>query len=86
MDSTNRPSPPKSSPVRDINAVLRDHDKELMAIPGVVGVYVGLLEDDKTPCLKVMAVKKTPEFERRIPKNLEGYPVRIEETGIIRPF
>ncbi|HEV2842154.1 MAG TPA: hypothetical protein VGW39_12585 [Chthoniobacterales bacterium] len=39
------------SPQRDINAVLRDHDTELLAIPGVVGVYVGLLEDGKTPCL-----------------------------------
>ena len=35
-------SPP---PKRDINAVLRDHDKELMAIPNVVGVYVGVLGD-----------------------------------------
>jgi len=39
-------SPP---PKRDINAVLRDHDKELMAIPNVAGVYVGVLGDGKTP-------------------------------------
>ena len=30
--------------LRDINAVLADHDDELLAIPGVVAVYVGLLE------------------------------------------
>lgn len=71
---------------RDINAVLRDHDRELMAIPDVVGVYVGLLEDNKTPCLKVMVVQKTPELERRIPKSLEGYRVELDVTGVIRPL
>ena len=71
---------------RDINAVLKDHDKALMTVPGVVGVYVGLLEDGKTPCLKVMVVRKTSELVRTIPKTLEGYPVVVEETGVIRPL
>lgn len=74
------------SPKRDINAVLRDHDTELLAIPGVVGVYVALLEDGKTPCLKVMLARKTAETERAIPKTLEGYPVVSEVTGEIRPM
>ncbi len=71
---------------RDINAVLKDHDKELLAIPGVVSVYIGLLPDDKTPCLKVMVVKETEELQRRIPKTIEGYPVYIKESGVIRPL
>ena len=71
---------------RDINAVLRDHDKELLAIPGVVGVYVALLEDGKTPCLKVMLARASAETERAIPKTLEGYPVVTELTGEIRPM
>ncbi len=70
----------------DINAVLKNHDKELLAIPGVVGVYVGLLPDDKTPCLKVIVVKETEDLKGRIPKSIEGYPVRIEESGVIRPL
>jgi hypothetical protein len=74
------------SPKRDINAVLRDHDKELLAIPGVVGVYVAVLEDGKTPCLKVMLARKTPEADRDIPKSIEGYPVVSEVTGEIRPL
>jgi len=73
-------------PLRDINEVLEEHDEQLMAIPGVVGVYVGLLEDDQTLCLKVMVVKKTAELERTIPKSLEGHPVVVEETGVIRPL
>jgi hypothetical protein len=70
----------------DINAVLRTHDRELLAINGVVGVYVGALDDGKTPCLKVMVVAKTVELERAIPKTLEGFPVIIEVTGEIRPL
>ncbi len=73
-------------PKRDINAVLRAHDKELMAIPGVVGVYVGLQADQKTPCLRVMAMKKTRELQQAVPKSLEGYKVEVDETGAIRPM
>jgi hypothetical protein len=71
---------------RDINDVLRAHDKELLAIPGVVGVYVGALADEKTPCLKVMLARKSDEIERAIPKTLEGYPVVTEVTGEIKPL
>jgi hypothetical protein len=82
----NQTAQQESMTQKDINAVLKDHDKELLAIPGVVGVYVGLLPDDKTPCLKVMVVKETEDLKRRIPKTIEGYPVRIEESGVIRPL
>ena len=77
---------PASAPLRDINAVLADHDKELLAISGVVGVYVGLLSDRKTPCLKVMLARKDPSLKRRIPREIEGHPVVTEVTGEIRPL
>ena len=70
---------------RDINEVMKEHTDELMAIPGVVGVYIAALEDG-TPCIKVMVIEKTPELERIIPNVLEGYPVVIVETGEIRPL
>jgi len=73
-----------STPKRDINAVLAAHDKELLAIPDVVGVYVGTLEDRRTPCLKVMLARKTAKSERAIPRTIEGYPVVVEVTGEIR--
>lgn len=73
-------------PQKDINEVLRAHDKELMKIPGVVGIYVGLAEDAVTPCLKVMVERKTPDLEKKIPKSLEGYPVFLDQSGIIRPM
>jgi len=74
-----------SSSKRDINAVLAAHDKELLAIPGVVGVYVGTLEDRRTPCLRVMLARKTAE-SRKVPQSIEGYPIIMEVTGEIRPL
>ena len=78
----NEPATPK----RDLSAVLADHGPRLMAIPGVVGVYIGQLGDGRTPCLKVMLARKTPENERAIPRTLEGFPVVTEVTGEIRPM
>ena len=76
-----------NSPVarRDINAVLAAHDKALLAIPGVVGVYVGALDDGR-PCLKVMLADNNREAEQKIPSVIEGYPVVTEVTGEIRPL
>jgi len=74
------------SPRRDINAVLAAHDRQLLALPAVVGVYVGVLADGRTPCLKVMLARPTPETERRIPREIEGYPVVAEISGEIRPL
>ena len=80
-------SPKRSTaPPRDINLVLADHDKEFLCIPGVVGVYIGLLPDDKTLCLKVMLARTDAALEQRIPHTVEGYPVRTEVTGVIRPL
>jgi hypothetical protein len=73
-------------PNRDINAVLAAHDKELLAIPDVVGVYVGTMEDGRTLCLKVMLARKNPESERKIPRTIEGYRVVTEVTGDARAF
>ena len=71
--------------MRDIDSVMIENTDSLMKLPGVVGVYRGELED-RTPCIKVMVVKKTKELEARIPKKLDGYPVVTEETGEIRPL
>jgi hypothetical protein len=73
-----------SSPNRDINTVLAAHDKELLAIPDVVGVYVGTTGDDRQLCLKVMLARANPESERKIPRMIEGYPVVTEVTGEIK--
>ena len=75
-----------SSPRRDINAVLRDHERKLLAIKNVVGVYVGLEENGRGSCLRVMLLQDDPETRRAIPFEIEGYRVISEITGQIRPL
>ncbi len=67
---------------KTIDEVLKDHTVELMSLPGVIGTAQGLCDDN--PCIKVYVIKKTPELDQKIPDNLEGYQVMIEETGEIR--
>lgn len=67
---------------KGIEEVLREHARGLMSIPGVVGTAQGLCND--RPCIKVFVIKKTAEVEEKVPDNLEGYPVTMEETGEIR--
>jgi hypothetical protein len=80
--------PRSSSPgrSRDINDVLVAHDKELLAVPDVVSVYVGTLEDGRTLCLKVMLARKNAQSARRIPRVIEGFPVLTEVSGKVRAF
>jgi len=70
---------------RGINVVKEAHEAEFLALRGVVGVYIGQT-DTGDSCIYVMIAKKNPDLERRIPASLEGYPVRVQETGEIRPM
>ena len=65
-----------------IEKVLGEHTDVLMSIPGVVGTAQG--QRAGKPCIKVFVIKKTPELLNKIPSTIEGYPVAIQETGIIR--
>ena len=69
--------------IDDAIRVMDAHVKELMAIPGVVGVAVGALDDGK-PCIQLLVAKDTPELRTLVPKEIEGYTIVIEETGEIR--
>jgi len=80
------PETERGTPEMSIDEAIRvmdAHVNELMAIPGVVGVAVGALDDGR-PCIKVLVAKKTPEHDARIPKEIERYPVVIDVTGEIR--
>ena len=68
--------------VSSIEAVLKEHTKELMSLPEVVGTGQGLCNN--RPCIKVYVIKKTPELDQYIPNMLEGYKVMIEVTGKIQ--
>jgi hypothetical protein len=66
-------------PKKPIEQVLKEYTADLMSLPGVVGTGQGLCSGQ--PCIKVFVIKRTAKLEKRIPKNLEGYPVVIQETG-----
>ncbi len=73
----------------DIAGILDRHDEALMALPGVIGVYMGAVDPDEDPlrlCIRVMVLKVTPELRKRIPDTLEGCPVIVEESDPIRPL
>jgi hypothetical protein len=69
---------------RPIEDVLKDHTPELMAIDGVVGTAQG--EQHGRPCILVFLASDTAELRRRIPAQIEGYPVKLQVTGEITPL
>jgi hypothetical protein len=71
---------PMPAPSRSLTDVLATHTPQLMAIPGVVGTAESRTADGK-PCILLMVARLTPELRAKLPLELEGWPVRIEETG-----
>jgi len=65
-----------------VEEVLKKYTQNLMTISGVVGTGQGLC--DGKSCIKVFVVKKTPELEDKVPEELEGYLVKIKETGMFK--
>lgn len=72
-------------PTQDIKTVMEAHVDELMATEGVTAVAIGEL-DDGTPCIMVYIVKESDELMARIPGKLDGHPVVVEVSGVIRPM
>jgi hypothetical protein len=65
-----------------IQDVLREHTPQWMAIGGVVGTAIGELEG--RPCIVVFVAEGSAELGRKIPADVEGYRVVVEETGEFR--
>lgn len=68
---------------KSIDAVLAAHNDSLMAIPGVLGTAAGRCAG--APCIRILVSRVTEEIRRRIPRELEGFPVRVDVTGPIVP-
>jgi hypothetical protein len=64
---------------KTIVQVLKEHTPELMSIPGVVGTAEGRYKGK--PSVEVYVVRLTPELRKRIPATLDGYTVRVKQTG-----
>jgi hypothetical protein len=70
---------------KSIDQVLRENQDMLLSIPGVQGFYQGVLEDG-SDCIVIMIDKLTEENQEKFPDTLEGYPVKIEVGGEIKPL
>jgi hypothetical protein len=68
----------------NINQVHKKYTDSLMKINGVTGVGIG--KDKNKDCLVVFVKSLTSDIKKKIPKNLEGFKVKLEETGEIRAF
>lgn len=66
-------------PAKTIEQVLRENTDKWMAISGVEGTAIGLLEGK--PCIKIFTSSKIIQLRERIPSLIEGYSIIIEETG-----
>lgn len=69
---------------RSIDDVLALHTPRLLAIPGVVGTAQG--EEEGRPVILVFVVRDTEALRAVISDRIEGYGVRVQETGEIRPL
>jgi len=70
-------------PKEEIRQILATHSPDWLKIPGVQGAVIG--DDEGQLCIQILVEASTRELERHIPDRIEGYPVRIVETGPIRP-
>lgn len=70
---------------KSIDEVLRKYSDWLMSQPNVNGVCIEEYPNGE-PYIKVFVTKLTKVAKERIPKQLEGYNVEIEEIGEIYPL
>ena len=86
MASCSGSGPRQEDPVssRTIEEVLATHTDSLMSLPSVVGTAIGLC--DGVPCIRVLVSDSSAASRRKIPNRLDGYLVRVDATGPLRPL
>ena len=79
-----QPGPPDNEELggvvnRGIEEVQEAFTREWMDLPGVVGTGIGLCEDQ--PCIKVFVAGPIEQLRDRIPNEVDGHRVVLEQTG-----
>ena len=57
-----------------------------MAMPGVMGVGIGLAKNSQEKVIKVYVNRLAALQVARIPTEIEGYPVEVEFRGTFRAW
>lgn len=69
--------------VASAKAVRDRHESQLMSIPGAVGSGIAAGDQPGQPAIVVYVEKMTPQAEGAAPKDVEGLPVKLIESGEI---
>lgn len=70
-------------PQRTIQQVMGEHGNRWMLRPEVTGMGVGRCEGE--PCIVVYLARELSEDDEPLPERVEGYRVRTELVGRVRP-
>ena len=77
---------PAQADIDRASAVLDGHRKGLMAEVAVIGVGVGHLSQDTSKAAIVIYMDKTQGSRARLPKSIDGVPVRVISTEPFKAF
>ena len=69
--------------VASANAVRDRHEDQIMSVPGAVGSAIAAGDQPGQAAIVVYVTKMTPQVQAATPKDVEGTPVRVIETGEI---
>jgi len=87
--AANAQLPPQASQaaVDAVRRVKERHEGRLLAIPGVIGVGVGVSEKAiRQAAIEVYVIQATDSLRQALPKSLDGVEVKTIETGEIRAY
>ncbi len=62
----------------------KNHDRLMSIDDGITGV--GISESQGRPAISIMVKQLTPELKAKLPKELDGVPVKIDVTGEVTAF
>lgn len=65
-----------------INEVIAKHRDAFMRITGIQGIGAG--REGESEVIVILVDKKRRQLLRRIPTELDGFPVIVRESGVIR--
>lgn len=67
-----------------IKKVKKEHEPQLLTLPGVVGVGISEITDKwgrRNPCIRIYVEKRDDKTLCRLPKDIEGFLTDIREVG-----
>jgi len=70
---------------KPVSQVIEERQDELFSIPGVQGFYEGAGDTGET-VIVVMVDSLTEDLRKSLPDSLDGYPVKIDAGGVVRPL